>query len=392
MAVISKNPAASPGETSRSASESTASTKSGWMDLESAALDEEEDLDGEELESEDDGTDETDEDGADLESEVEAADEAEATDEDEGEAEESDEESEAEGEEDNQPTKPKATDKPEGHQGLDDLPVWAKERIQKQSKDIKKLRELANTAATRSEPRVDAPLAHVATAEELREELAMARQVRDHFRSFKDSDFVSDEEGGEPKVTIKEGNQQWVFTKAEVQRKIALAEARLDPDAVDARKEFLRVRDELKPWEKAEEILPGFHEDDSPAQALFQQVVKRSPRIRAEVPDLEILIAHAARSMQQASDTAPTKDFPKGRFKWVKYELDKEGKVVSPKRAVSDGKKPVPGKASKPAGKPGLAPASSKPSLKGREASKPGGLWQRAKGSFVAAESLLDDD
>jgi len=362
-----------------------------WEDLESsfdAELDEEE-------AQENDAENSTDED--------EDADEADAEDDDEDEAENSDEEDEddaedsddAEDEEDDdseEDAEEAKSKKTEGRRGLEDLPKWAQERISKQSNDIRKLRDLQGREVTRLAPRPDAPLAHVATMDELRQAVTTAKLVRSKLTAIREDDWREPEKEGEERtVTVEDGGQRFVLTESEVEAKLALANERLDPEAIEARRQFVQTREQLKPWERAEQIVPDFHDEGSPAQALMKQLTGHVPAIRNLVPDIETLVAHATRSMAQDQDTAPTKDFPKGRFKWVRVALDKDGKPMPPKRAAGQNRTEKRGKA-----KPHLRPPEAgRPRLNGAgrgSTSSRHSAWQQSRGGYVDAEALLDED
>lgn len=249
--------------------------------------------------------------------------------------------------------------------GLEGLPKWAQKRLQRQSADIRKLREKLAPSETH-------PLAHVVSAEELRTEQAKAKADVELFGDLTAADLVENDKG-EMVYELTFGKTRKVFPQAEVSRRLATARAVLNPDTVKARQEFIQTREQLRPWDQAEAIVPGIMKEGSPANAWLSSVVERAPALRAEIPDYELVLAHAWSDFTNRQKMAPTKEYPKGRFKQVWIELDKEGKPVSPKRADAT---PNKGAADKP--KPQPAP-------QGGRAPQHGGQQKLDPGAALAA-------
>lgn len=298
---------------------------------------------------EEDPDDEEEEDDTDPESEVTETDDSEGE-ANEEEAEEGEDEAE---EETTEEEDPKAKDETPGRNGLKDLPKWAQDRVSKQSADIRRLRsELASALATTPATSAANPLGHVTTLDALQQEIDAAKAVRAQFGKLRDSDY-EEAADGTATYTYQQGNQVFKFTKAEIEQKLQLAESRLDLDAIRNRERYLAARATSKPWEKAEAICPGLLEQGSRENAVVEYVLKQCPQV-AQLPDWEVLLAHAARSLRQEAEMQPSKDYPKGKIKVVTYSLDKAGKIVTPTRSGA-------AKTGTPKPKPEAAPSGARP-------------------------------
>lgn len=235
--------------------------------------------------------------------------------------------------------KSKTDDEP-APKGLEDLPKWAQKRIRKQSEDLREFKARLAERAIRTEPTPANPLGHVTNAEELGKVIAQAKATRNRLRSIKDSDYteVEGKDASEATVEIQGSNGQlFRLTRAQVEARLEAAESVLDPEVVAARQQFIATRNQLKPWEQAEAIAPDIHKEGSPANRVLTTLLANKDLNLRALPDFELFAAHAARSLQQELDSRPSKKFPKGRAKWVRYELDAKGKVISPKRAGKKG-------------------------------------------------------
>jgi hypothetical protein len=232
--------------------------------------------------------------------------------------------------------------------GLEALPKWARKRLEKQSADIRKLREkLAPSEAH--------PLAHVVTVEDLAAAKRTAQSDMDFFGGLAPDDLVDDGKGGLV-YEVPFGKTTRRFTPEEVDTRLRTAKAVLDPKVVAQREGFIATREQLKPWEAAEAVAPGIMKEGTPANEWMTALLERAPALRASIPDFETVLAHTWANFQNHLKTMPTEEYPKGRFKQVWVELDKEGNPVTPKRpagnATPNGGKPKP----QPAPSGGSAP------------------------------------
>jgi len=185
------------------------------------------------------------------------------------------------------------------------------------------------------QPTSDAPLSHITNLEQLEAETAYWKDVRAQVKSgeivkIKGADgkrLELDPEIEEDKAVI-DGYSRW-------------AEAAIEaaPDA----KERIKTRASSKPWEAAEKLAPGMISDkESFANKKALEFLKSNPHMVRD-PNYEVHLAHMVRSIQMDEDQKPTAEYPKGKFKYVKLPLDKEGNVIPKKAPVSTkeaGKKP----------------------------------------------------
>jgi hypothetical protein len=299
--------------------------------------DNDEDEDDSEFEDEDEDSDEDlddpdDDDEDDSEDDEDDLDDEEDEDEDEDNSEDDEEEDEEE---------PKKKT-PKGLEALakDKSFGWAAKRIQKQSNDIAALRTALAQDKITLQPTSDFPLVGIKTDAELTEYLKAARVTRKSLNALDDEDFS---EEGEVKVTDPETGKKVIKTKAEVQAEIAELDALLDGDAPDQHRRYLAYREQTKPWQKASAICPEAFQPGTTQARIYDSVLALCPAMAATVGDHEVVLARAIRDMMRDHESAPTKEYPKGRFKWVRYELDRKGKVKAPQQqqAEKGGKKAV---------------------------------------------------
>lgn len=235
---------------------------------------------------------------------------------------------------------------------LEKLPKSWQRSVKKLRSEAQSLRERLKAESARQAPTPDSPLADVVTEQELAQALSNAKRVRQLFGKLTDDDYTHDQ-NGTPIHVVTQGNQSFTYTQEQIQRMLARSEQVLDPEVVLERRQYLATRNEVNPLETAEAIVPGIVTNkDSDASQWMQRVLQSVPGLR-KLPDFEVLLAHAHRDFQRQQETQPTKTHPKGKVKWVRYELDKDGKVIPPKQqaAAANGSKPAAQAPSSPNGK-----------------------------------------
>jgi hypothetical protein len=261
----------------------------------------------------------------------------------------------AETEEDSDATTDEAESEDEA--SFEKLPPSWQRTVKKMRSEAKSLRERLKAESARTAPTPDSPLANVVTEQELAQTLAHAKRVKQLFGKVSDVDFAEDRNGKEV-YTIEQGNQSYSYTRDQIQHMLNQAEQVLDPEVVLERRQYLNTRQQIDPLETAERIVPGIVTDkDSDAAKWMNRVLETVPALR-KLPDFEVLLAHAHRDFQRQQETQPSKTHPKGKVKWVRYELDKDGKVLPPKQKASsaNGSKPAAQAPSSPTGR--RAPAA----------------------------------
>lgn len=256
----------------------------------------------------------------------------------------------------------KSKDKKEGDKdgdtpkGLEDLPKWAQKRIQKQSNDIRTLKGQIAEGGITLTPTALTPLAHVKDQETLTKEIQMAKNVRNLLGKIKDEDFQDGPNG--PQVEVQVGQQKFVLSKEDVASKLAHADTVLDPEVLTSRQDFLRHREQYKPWEAAEQVMPGILQKDTPANKAYNHLLKSCPEIAARLPDFEFIMACAVRGLSQYKEES------EGKAKWQRFALDDKGNIVPPKRKADDKDKGKGGKKGKPAPAAPAAPANQRPAVR----------------------------
>jgi hypothetical protein len=246
--------------------------------------------------------------------------------------------------------------------GFDGLPKGAVRRILKQKETIDDLKEqLANANQITLTPTPVSPLGHVMKPEALTKEINMAQFVRSTLGKLKPDDFVAGPDGI-PKATVTVGNQQFVFSQAEVESKLGLAEAMLDPTTLTERQQFIASREQTKPWEAAEKVMPGVLQPGTPENQAYQNLVKMCPEIVSRIADHEFIVALAVRGLTQYREETA------GKAKWVRMELDENGQVKPPQQqaATQPGGAPATGGGGHGAAPP-AAPNGARPPVQGGE-------------------------
>jgi hypothetical protein len=291
-----------------------------------------------------------------VENEDADADEPEAEDEEaHAQEEETETESEDEGEETAAEDETDAETDEEG--SIEELPKSWQKTVKKLRSEAKSLRDRLKAESARVAPTTDSPLSNLVTEEELNQSLANAKRVRQLFGKVTDADYSEDAQGNEV-FTITQGNQTFSYTRAQIEQMLGRAETVLDPEVILERRQYLATREQLNPLDTAEQIVPGIVTDkDSDASKWMARVLGTVPGLR-RLPDFEVLLAHAHRDFLRQQETLPTKTHPKGKVKWVRYELDKDGRVLPPKQKASsaNGQRPADQAPSSPSGR--RAPAA----------------------------------
>lgn len=276
---------------------------------------------------------ETDEDEADeVESEVDDGEDETAD----TEHEEDDEsETETEGDEPDAEVDEEAPEDETDHvpKGMESWPLAARKRVQRQSASISQFKAaLAQRPAFIADPSL--PLAHCVTEADLASEIEDAKSEKQRLSALGDEDFTPNDKGEEV-FSYREGGKTLTMTREKVAAKLASAIAKLDADNILAQQKFITARQTQKPWIMAEAIAPGMLEPGTPANKLYEGLVEACPEMKAKLTTHEVVVARAVRDWQREQEQAPTKEFPKGKYKWVRHEMDKAGNIVIPKRPGS---------------------------------------------------------
>lgn len=212
---------------------------------------------------------------------------------------------------------------PKGLEGVP-KPVW--KRITKQSERI---RELQQQVAAASPIQIVAgpqtPLAHVTDTAALDREMTLAQSIQDLLGGLTKEDFIDKGNGKFIAEIELEDNQVLRFTEQQVQAKLAHAKSVLNPKTLMERQEYLRKREAAKPAEDAEKALPGVLTKGTPANTEYIAMLQSVPELAHRLPNFEVVIAAALRGMKQLDEEKS------GKAKWVRMELDKDGKVILPK-------------------------------------------------------------
>jgi len=238
--------------------------------------------------------------------------------------------------------------------GLEKAPKWAQKRIQKQSETIRGLRAQLAEGAITVAPTPASPLADIDSLEKLESAVQTQKNIREWCRKHS--------QGG----TVTVDGKEIEISAEQVAEKLERAEAIIE--AAPDWKQRLAFRQQQKPWETGERVAPGLLTKGTPENAFMTAILKACPEIKVKIPDFEGLLGHAARSYRMEMEQTPTKEFPHGRAKWVRMELDKNGNVVTPKKAAVKGKAGAPapkaGAAAPAKPKPPTTPGAAKPALK----------------------------
>lgn len=224
------------------------------------------------------------------------------------------------------------------------LPKGAQTYIRRLEKQRSQSFQLQPTAAN--------PLAHVENEEQLNAEQKYWQTVAHESRRLLREGTLA---GGE--ITLPDGKKHRFESDEDVNNALTHAEKIID--SIPEWRERLTARKGGTPWLQAEKLVPDFWETGSRANELAVQILKDVPQIKSAFPDYEVKLAHLVRSTLMAEDAQPTKEFPHGKAKWVRLELDAEGRYVQPraKRDVPVNTKPLTEAA------PATVPGPSRPAL-----------------------------
>ncbi len=213
------------------------------------------------------------------------------------------------------------------------LPKGAETKINRLEK---KVRELAAQASEQFKltPTPTSPLAHVSTEAELQAEKSYWETIRSECQRV----IRTGTQDGFAEITLPNGKKHSFETDKEIQESLDWADRVCN--AVPEWKERLNDRAKTQPWEAATKLAPDLFEKGSPSHAVALETLEKVPAFKTAFPDFEVRIAHMARSMQMEADQKPTKDYPHGKARYVRLELDSEGRVISPKAKTEAVAKP----------------------------------------------------
>jgi hypothetical protein len=216
---------------------------------------------------------------------------------------------------------------------LDTLPKGAKEKITRQQKQIRELKGQASEQFKLT-PTPSSPLAHVSTEAELQAEVRHWKTVQVECQRL----IRTGTQDGVGEITLADGKKHTFQSDEEIQDSLEWAD--LVTNAAPDWRERLNERSKSTPWEAATKLAPDLFEKGSPSHDVALDVLERVPAFKAAFPDYEVRIAHMARSMKMEEDQKPTKEFPHGKARYVRLELDSEGRVIQPTAKVAAVAKP----------------------------------------------------
>lgn len=230
------------------------------------------------------------------------------------------------------------------------------------------------------EPTFASPLADVENQEQLNESQKYWQAMRNECSRILREGFAED---GSAEATLPGGKKHKFQSQTDLEKHLNFAERVLDEAPVW--KERLMERGRSAPWEEAERIAPGFWTPGTPAHDAALEMLKAAPQIKSQFSDFEVRLAHYARSKQMESDQKPTEEHPHGRAKWVRLELDRDGKVVMPakKTPVPVNTKPIAEQA------PVTSPGASRPAMR-QSASQAGAKADEALSEYEKTRDPAD--
>lgn len=353
-------------------------------------LDEEEEDesdDDEEQDSEDDEDEDSDSDEEEEDEDSEADEESEDSDDEEDEESDEDEEDDESDESEEDAEQP---DEQAASRGMEELAKdkkfsWAAKRIQKQSGDIKGLRNALAQGAVALTPTKEFPLANATTEDKLKTIVSEAKDQLKILSALKPTDFQENEDG-EMTVVLRENGKRVVKTQEEVAEEIKALEAKTDEEAVSKQRQFIEYRQQNRPWEAAQAVCPEMFQPGTVENTLYRNILEMDPAFKATIGDHELIAANAISHLRKIQETEPTKEYPKGKARWIlsggkwqRFDLDKKGKLKTPKRADKEGEQRKPLLKRKPL----VPPSGARPAQK--TAAKAG----QAKASKLEAERLM---
>lgn len=200
------------------------------------------------------------------------------------------------------------------------LPQWAQKRLGKQAETVKALREELATRPFGVLPTPASPLAHVDSLEDLQSQTNLAKQIRQWCKANPDGGLIGNLEVSAEDVAMKLAHAETVLEAA--------------PDWQSR----LHRRAEQKPWEGARRVCPELFTPGTEQNQFAEMALQMCPEIRTKLPNWEMFLAAAARSIAQVTE------IEQGKAKYVRMEL-KDGKVVAPQKPatpIKPGTKPAP--------------------------------------------------
>lgn len=205
---------------------------------------------------------------------------------------------------------------------LEKVSKGAADKIRRQQKQIATFKA-AQPEQFKLEPTDSHPLAHVSDERALDAEHRHWITVRDECRRLmREGTF----DGGE--IKLANGQPHKFSTEKQIRDSLAFAEAVVD--AVPGWRQRLADRAKDAPWEKADRLAPGIYTPGSEPHRLAMGVLSAVPEFKAKLPDWDVKLAHMARSAQMDEDEKATASHPHGRARWVRLELDAQGRAVMP--------------------------------------------------------------
>ncbi|MEQ1750505.1 MAG: hypothetical protein ABL974_13845 [Prosthecobacter sp.] len=229
--------------------------------------------------------------------------------------------------------------------GFEKVPkgIWKRQnKLIQTQRDLKA--QLAK-GAIQVTPTEASPLADVDTLEALESRLTTAKSVRTWFKANPD--------GGS--FTLSNG-KTFELDQAAAAAHAAKADTILE-SAPDIKLRLMQ-REKSKPWEQAQKLVPTLFDKTSPDHAFLTEVFSKAPGL-ADHPEWELIMAYAARGQKEFEEESSKK------ARYVRYELDKDGKMIPPKSKSGDGKQEAGKPAQKPAPRiPPATPGTAKPTLK----------------------------
>lgn len=249
------------------------------------------------------------------------------------------------------------------------LSKGAQRQLTRQEFEISNLKKSA-TERFNIAPQADSPLAHVSTQEDLQQEQKHWTTVRDATHKLL-TDLASDPDTP-MEITLSDGRKHTFPDAASVKYNHDLSHQTLN--AVPDAKQRLMDRDAQKPWEAASKLAPELFEKDSDAVKQAVDFLRKNPQFKSAFPDWEVKLAHMFRSMKQEQEEKS------GKARHVRLELDGDGNVKMPRKAVArqDTAAPAP--------RTPTTPAVNRPHLNGS------GNGDRLKSKIAALEKSGSDD
>lgn len=231
--------------------------------------------------------------------------------------------------------------------GLEDVPKTVWKRIQKQSAQIRDLKASLAEGPVVLQPSRESPLNDVNDIDTLDERVAQAREDRDWLEE--------NPHGGMRKVNGK---------AVEISEEDAAAmrrESKLIIDGDATTRQRLTFREQTKPWERAQAVNPEMFVKGTQEHTFMVNVLKQCPQITQLIPDWEYLLATAARGTKQVIEERS------GKFKYVRFEVDANGKLLPLKSKPSPGGGTAKAGAEtakpKPKAPPPASPSSQRPPI-----------------------------